>query len=101
MGEVWSAIDYHLLRQVGAKVLRAEYVGEKTFLDRLRTEARNAARLSHQNIAAMYDYGEQAGSGFLIMELVHGEPLSTLLEHEGRLDAAQLLPVLAQAARAL
>ncbi|HLS14007.1 MAG TPA: protein kinase [Beutenbergiaceae bacterium] len=101
MGEVWIAWDDHLHRQVGAKVLRAEYVGEKTFLDRLRTEARNAARLSHQNIAAMYDYGEQAGSGFLIMELVHGEPLSTLLEHEGRLDAAQLLPVLAQAARAL
>lgn len=101
MGEVWIAWDDHLHRQVGAKVLRAEYVGEKTFLDRLRTEARNAARLSHQNIAAMYDYGEQAGSGFLIMELVHGEPLSTLLEHEGTLDAAQLLPVLAQAARAL
>lgn len=101
MGEVWVAWDAHLHRQVAAKVLRAEFVGDKSFLDRLRAEARNAAGLSHQNIAAMYDYGEQSGSGFLIMELVHGEPLSELLEREGSLDAAQVLPVLAQAARAL
>lgn len=101
MGEVWVAWDAHLHRQVAAKVLRAEFVGDKAFLDRLRAEARNAAGVSHQNIAAMYDYGEQAGSGFLIMELVHGEPLSELLEREGSLDPAQLLPVLAQAARAL
>ncbi|CAM3306376.1 serine/threonine-protein kinase [Occultella aeris] len=101
MGEVWVALDRHLRRRVAAKVLRAEFAGEKTFLDRLRAEARNSAALSHQNIAAMYDYGEQNGSGYLIMELVQGEPLADLLERERTLEPAQLLPVLAQTARAL
>jgi tRNA A-37 threonylcarbamoyl transferase component Bud32 len=101
MGEVWVALDRHLRRRVAAKVLRAEFAGEKTFLDRLRAEARNSAALSHQNIAAMYDYGEQSGSGYLIMELVQGEPLAELLERERTLEPAQLLPVLAQTARAL
>lgn len=101
MGEVWIAWDDHLHRNVAAKVLKPEYVGQKQFLERLRTEARNAAGLNHQNIAAMYDYGESDGSGYLIMEYVPGEPLSDLLCRERRLEPAQLLPVLAQAARGL
>lgn len=101
MGEVWIAWDDHLHRNVVAKVLRAEYVGERPFLDRLRTEARNTAGISHQNVAAMYDYGEADGSGYLIMEYVPGEPLSDLLARERTLDATQVLPILAQAARGL
>jgi len=101
MGEVWIAWDEHLYRNVVAKVLRAEYVGEQPFLDRLRTEARNTAGISHQNVAAMYDYGEDDGSGYLIMEYVPGEPLSELLARERTLDATQVLPILAQAARGL
>ncbi len=101
MGEVWVAWDQNLHREVAAKVLRTEYAGQQTFLDRLRTEARNAAGLSHQNIAAMYDYGEAQGSGFLIMEYVPGEPMSALLNREGTLEAAQVLNILAQTARGL
>lgn len=101
MGEVWIAWDDHLHRNVAAKVLRAEFVGESLFLDRLRAEARNAAGLSHQNIAAMYDYGEADGSGYLIMEYVPGEPLSELLAREGTLTPDQVLPILAQTARGL
>ncbi|SEE79804.1 serine/threonine-protein kinase [Ruania alba] len=101
MGEVWVATDLHLRRNVAAKVLRAEFAGDTHFLDRLRTEARNSAALSHQNIAAMYDYGEQRGSGYLIMELVLGESLEDLLRRERTLEPTQVLPVLAQTARAL
>lgn len=101
MGEVWIAWDDHLHRKVAAKVLRAKYAGDETFLGRLRAEARNTAGISHQNVAAMYDYGEAHGSGYLIMEYVPGEPLSELLQREGRLEAAQVLPILAQAARGL
>lgn len=101
MGEVWVAVDEHLHRRVAAKVLRPEFVGDSAFLDRLRAEARNSAGLSHQNIAAMYDYGEQDGSGYLIMELVVGEPFSDLLVREGTLDPVQVLPILAQTARGL
>lgn len=101
MGEVWEARDTHLERRVAAKVLRPEFAGDANFLGRLRAEARNSAGLTHQNIAAMYDYGEQNGSGYLIMELVRGEPLSALLERERRLEPEQLLPLLAQTARGL
>ncbi len=101
MGEVWVARDTSLARDVAVKVLREEFAGNSDFLDRLRTEARNSAALSHTNIAQLYDYGEQSGSGYLVMELVVGEPLSDLLERRPVLPPRTLLPILAQTARGL
>ena len=101
MGEVWVAHDESLARDVAIKVLREEYAGDPGFLSRFRTEARNSASLSHQNIAQLYDYGEQDGSAFLVQELVVGEPMSDLLEREPVLPTQRLLPILAQTARAL
>ncbi|WP_402463829.1 serine/threonine-protein kinase [Isoptericola aurantiacus] len=101
MGEVWVADDGYLGRDVAVKVLREEYTGNEDFLRRLRTEARNSAALSHPNIAQMYDYGEQDGAGFLVMELVLGEPLSDLLEREPVVAPRKLLPILAETARGL
>jgi serine/threonine-protein kinase len=75
---------------------------------RFRAEAQNAASLSHPHIAAVFDYGEataQDGTGetlaYLVMELVEGEPLSSLLSREGRLDTATTLSMLRQTAFAL
>ncbi|MHA7134475.1 serine/threonine-protein kinase [Oerskovia turbata] len=101
MGEVWVANDRALGREVAVKLLREEYAGNEDFLERLRTEARNSAALSHPNIAQMYDYGEQNQSGYLVMELVMGEPMADLLEREPVLSPSKLLPILAQTARAL
>ncbi|MDO8122120.1 protein kinase [Isoptericola sp. b490] len=101
MGEVWVAHDLSLARDVAVKVLREEFAGDAGFLERFRAEARNAAQLSHQNIAQLYDYGEQDGSAFLVMELVLGEPMSDLLDREPILPHRRLLPILAQTARAL
>lgn len=101
MGEVWVAHDESLARDVAVKVLREEFAGNSDFLDRLRTEARNSAALSHSNIAQLYDYGEQQGSGYLVMELVQGEPMSDLLEREPVLPVLRLLSILSQTARAL
>ncbi|HQY34045.1 protein kinase [Actinotalea sp.] len=101
MGEVWVGHDEALARDVAVKVLRAEFAGDVGFLERFRTEARNSAGLSHPNIAALYDYGEQDGSAFLVMELVVGEPMSDLLDREPVLPPRRLLPILAQTARAL
>ncbi|MDT0165176.1 serine/threonine-protein kinase [Actinotalea sp. AC32] len=101
MGEVWVAHDDALKRDVAVKVLREEFAGDTGFLERFRAEARNSAQLSHPNIAALYDYGEQAGSGFLVMELVLGEPMSDLLDRQPVLPTRRLLPILAQTARAL
>lgn len=101
MGEVWTAHDDSLNREVAIKVLREEFAGDASFLARFRTEARNAGSLSHPGIAALYDYGEQDGSAFLAMELIEGDPLSDLLEREPVMAPRKLLPILSQAARAL
>ncbi|MGY1696885.1 serine/threonine protein kinase [Geodermatophilus sp. SYSU D00814] len=107
MGQVWRATDLLLHRPVAVKVLRSEYTGDPTFLARFRAEAQHAAALSHPNIAAVYDYGEtEAGDtgeqlAYLVMELVEGQPLSSLLRQEGRLDTATTLSVLGQTAAAL
>ena len=101
MGEVWAAHDESLARDIAIKVLREEFAGDTGFLERFRTEARNAGSLSHAGIAALFDYGEQDGSAFLAMELIVGEPMSDLLEREPVLPPRRLLPILAQTARAL
>ncbi len=101
MGEVWVAQDTSLSRDVAIKVLKAEFAGNTDFLARLRTEARNAASLSNSGIAQLYDYGEKDGIGYLVMELIIGEPMSDLLERSPVLPLDRTLDILAQAARAL
>ncbi|GIG30381.1 serine/threonine-protein kinase [Cellulomonas marina] len=101
MGEVWAGEDESLHRPVAVKVLREEFAGDPAFLQRFQAEARNSADLHHENVAQMYDYGEQDGSAYLVQELVEGEPLSDILEREPVLPPARLLPVLAQTARGL
>jgi hypothetical protein len=108
MGQVWRAHDQLLGRPVAVKVLRSEYTGDPLFLARFRAEAQHAAALSHPNIAAVYDYGEEKtidGSGehlaYLVMELVEGESLSTLLARSGALGSDRTLDLLRQTASAL
>jgi eukaryotic-like serine/threonine-protein kinase len=102
---VWRGTDIALHRSVAIKVLRSEYTGDPSFLARFRAEAQHAASLSHPNIAAVFDYGEevaQDGTGetmaYLVMELVEGEPLSALVAREGPLGTETTLSLLRQTA---
>lgn len=101
MGEVWKASDEVLGRTVAIKILKEEYTGDEAFLRRFRAEARHTALLNHPGIADIYDYGEQAGSGYLVMELVPGRPLSVILEKDRTLAWEKTLSIIAQTARAL
>ncbi|MCB2412627.1 serine/threonine protein kinase, partial [Demequina sp. TTPB684] len=91
MGEVWRGVDSELDRPVAVKVLKEEAQSNETFLKRFRNEAQNAAGLMHPNIAQVFDYGDQAGAAYLVMELVEGEPLSTVLERELTVDEHRLV----------
>lgn len=91
MGEVWRGVDSELDRPVAIKVLKEEAQSNETFLKRFRNEAKNAAGLMHPNIAQVFDYGDQAGTAYLVMELVEGEPLSTVLERELTVDEHRLV----------
>ncbi|MFT4220118.1 MAG: serine/threonine protein kinase [Microbacterium sp.] len=101
MGEVWEATDNVIGRTVAIKILKDEYMGDPGFLERFRAEARHAALVNHEGIASVFDYGEENGSAFLVMELVPGEALSTILERDGSLSADRTLDVVAQTASAL
>jgi serine/threonine-protein kinase len=70
-------------------------------LERFRTEAKHAARVNHEGIANVYDYGEDSGSAFLVMELVPGDSLAKILEDRKVLPADEVLDIVAQTARAL
>ena len=106
MGEVWEAEDIRLGRNVAVKVLRAELSDDPEFLHRFRIEARTVASLDHSGIAAVHDYGEDDGpigdarTAYLVMELVRGEPLSSMIAR-GPLEAEQTLRIMEQASRAL
>ncbi|AMB59885.1 serine/threonine protein kinase [Microterricola viridarii] len=101
MGEVWKATDLVIGRQVAIKILKDEYLGDPGFLERFRAEARHAALVNHEGIANVFDYGEEEGSAFLVMELVPGEALSTILERDHVLPTDKVLDIVAQTASAL
>ena len=99
VGEVWKGTDEVLGRPVAVKLLRAGYAGHPGSLARFRSEARHAAALSDPGIAQVYDYGE-AGSPYLVMELIDGPSLAEVLGG-GPLDPARAMDVVAQAAAGL
>ncbi|CAN5170243.1 hypothetical protein BH11ACT4_BH11ACT4_09400 [soil metagenome] len=101
MGEVWQATDLVIGRTVAIKILKDEYLGDPGFLERFRAEARHAALVNHEGIANVFDYGEEDGSAFLVMELVPGEALSAILERERVLSTDRVLDIVAQTANAL
>jgi serine/threonine protein kinase len=105
MGEVWEAQDTRLGRSVAVKVLRPELTDDPEFLHRFRIEARTVASLDHAGIAGVHDYGEDEGTNgrrtaWLVMELVRGEPLSTLIAR-GPLTTDETLRIVEEAAWAL
>lgn len=101
-GEVWRATDTVLSRPVAIKLLHPRHAEQGESVARFRAEARNAAALSHENIAQVYDYGEAVGGQppYLVMELVVGASLEDVLVG-GPLDATRTMDIVAQTAAGL
>jgi tetratricopeptide (TPR) repeat protein/tRNA A-37 threonylcarbamoyl transferase component Bud32 len=100
MGEVYRALDTRLEREVALKLVSESFLGVDTegspspkgatphsrahlTHERFLREARSAATLSHPNICAIFDAGEQDGRPYLVMELLHGETLKQYLANGG------------------
>jgi serine/threonine protein kinase len=79
MAQVYRAMDRQLERPVALKVLFPELSVDRTFVERFRREAQAAANLSHPNIVPVFDWGEDDGSYFIVMEFIDGRPLSAVL----------------------
>lgn len=101
MGTVFSALDERLNRRVAVKVLKEELSSDPKFVERFRREARSAAALSHPNLANVFDYGEDGGRHFIVMELVEGRDLARLMREEGPLDLTRARSLAEQIAHAL
>jgi TolB-like protein/tRNA A-37 threonylcarbamoyl transferase component Bud32 len=85
MGTVYRAKDRELDEVIAVKVLKKELVGTRGILDRFRREVKLARRVTHRNVARMFDIGDDGGDRFLTMELVEGESLAHRLARLGRL----------------
>src|SRR6202021_4047835 len=79
MAQVYLARDLLLDRPVALKVLFPELSVDRAFVERFRREAQAAANLSHPNIVPVFDWGEDGGAHFIVMEFVDGRPLSAVL----------------------
>ncbi len=89
MGAVYEATDLRLQRQVAVKILTGNLFGNSEALRRFEREARTSARLQHEHIVTIHDYGLLNTEGaYLVMELVRGETLGARLKREGQLAPA-------------
>ncbi len=80
MGEVYRARDTRLERDVAVKVLPAAFATDLERRARFEREAKAVAALSHPNILAIHDYGEEQDRVFAVMELLEGESLRQRLK---------------------
>ena len=101
MADVWAGRDEVLHRDVAVKVMRPDIEHERLFALRFRDEAVHSAGLMHANIATVFDYGEDDGLAYLIVELVDGQPLSAVLRERGPLPHGEVRSIMGQAALAL
>lgn len=101
MAEVYRAHDRLLDRPVALKVLFPELSVDRSFVDRFKREARAAANLSHPNIVPVFDWGEDGGTYFIVMEFIDGRPLSSILRSAGPLSAERTADIGAHVAAAL
>lgn len=100
MGEVYSARDAELDRDVAVKILPLEFSSDANRKNRFRQEARAASALNHPNIITIYEIGENEHGSFLAMEMIDGETLREIIKRES-LDIAAVLKIVEQIAKAL
>jgi serine/threonine-protein kinase len=98
---VYVAEDVILGRRVAVKLLHPALADDEAFLRRFRAEARVVAALRHANIVRVYDWGEDAGAPYLVMELLEGGSLRSLLDAGHRFTPAQAALLGAEVARGL
>ncbi len=101
MADVYLARDRLLERRVAVKVLFPEFATDPSFVARFRREAQAAANLTHPNIVAVYDWGQQGGTYFIVMEYVNGQTLADVLRVEGKISATRAATLSSEVAAAL
>ena len=95
MAVVYRAVQEPLGRTVAIKALKSSVAMEENITTRFEREAKSLATLQHENIINVYDYYQDRGGYFIVMEFVQGVDLYDLLDRCGRLpyDVAAVIAV--------
>ncbi len=101
MGKVYKATDTVLGRAVAVKSLNASLTNQPSFLERFKNEAKILARLSHPNIAVLYNYLQNGSDYYMIMEYVEGENLDQLTKKNKTIPSHAVVPMMVQALEGL
>jgi putative two-component system response regulator len=99
MATVYRAVHTALDREVAIKVLPDYFAQDETYQERFQQEARSVARLKHPNIVSVFDYGQQEGVTYLVLELVEGGTLADRLGSP--MELAEVVSILGPLAKAL
>ena len=91
MGRVYRGEHLSLKRPIAVKVLHRHLFGDERVAKRFHREAQAASRLSHANSVQIIDFGESSdGTLFIAMELLEGEDLQTIIDHDAPLTPARI-----------
>src|SRR5882724_1531726 len=101
MSHVYRSVDTMLGRQVAVKILTPQGVSDPESKQRFLQEARVASNISHQNIISVYDFGEEAGKPYMVMEYLVGESLRDAMKNNHTGDLNRKLGYALQLGRAL
>lgn len=101
MAVVWRAYDEVLDRPVAIKVLAPRLAADPNFRWQLRAEAQAAGKLCHPHITNVYDYGEHDEAPYVVMELIDGQSMSAVLDHDGPMPWPEAVKACAEVASAL
>ncbi|MFT8361703.1 MAG: Stk1 family PASTA domain-containing Ser/Thr kinase [Sporolactobacillus sp.] len=96
MALVYKAKDLILDRLVSVKILRTDLAGDEEFVKRFHREAESVASLSHPNIVAIYDIGEEDDIYYIVMEYVHGMSLKEFIKDYSPLTISEAVHIMKQ-----
>jgi serine/threonine protein kinase len=96
MASVFKTWDHRVERIVAIKVLRSLDKNDLRAVERFRREARAAAALAHPNAVTIYDFVEEAGQYFLVMEYIHGPTLKQLVTQRRQLQPREAIEIASQ-----
>jgi hypothetical protein len=104
MGTVVEAFDRMIERRVAVKLVKLPGGGDAEAEEahaRFRREAQAAGRLSHPNIVGVYDYGENADTAWIVMEMVEGGSLKSIIDRGDRMPVAEVVRLMEEILSAL
>jgi serine/threonine protein kinase len=101
MGEVYKGHDPVLNRFVAIKIIAETLGTDHDLVERFKREARNAAQLNHPNIITIFDFVEEEGHLYMVMELLEGQDLKELIKSGAPLTMEQILSIMEQIADGL